>query len=45
MAACWSQEATCALLSVWKEQGIQSQLDGAKRNRAIYESALKSVYK
>ena len=43
MAAGWSHDATRALLSVWKEQGIQSQLDGVKRNRAIYEGTLRSI--
>lgn len=40
MATGWSHEATRALLSIWKEQDIQSQLDGVQRNRVIYEGTL-----
>ena len=30
-------EETRALLSIWGETNIQSQLDGAYRNRSLYE--------
>ena len=37
MATGWSQKATSALLSIWKEEDIKNQLDGIQRNRVIYE--------
>ena len=44
MAAGWSAEATRALLSVWGEQNIQSQLDGVVRNKVIYEKVAESLH-
>ena len=39
----WSCKATKALLSVWGEQDIQSQLDGVTRNKVVYEKAACSM--
>lgn len=41
MASEWSCEATQALLGIWGEQNVQSQLDGVARNRNIYEKLQK----
>ena len=43
MAAGWSAEATKALLSVWGERNIQSQLDGVVRNKLIYGKVVESM--
>ena len=37
MAAGWSTEETKALLGVWGDADIQTQLDGVARNRSIYQ--------
>ena len=37
MAAGWTNSEMHALIGVWSEAEIQSQLDGVSRNRAIYE--------
>ena len=37
MAAGWTVDGTRALIGVWGEADIQSQLDGVARNRRIYE--------
>ena len=37
MAAGWSTEATRALVSVWSQENVQSELDGVSRNRTIFE--------
>ena len=37
MAAGWTNNETRALIGVWSEAEIQSQLDGVSRNRVIYE--------
>ena len=33
----WSAEATRVLITVWREQNIQKQLDNVSRNEGIYE--------
>ena len=37
MAPGWSTEATRALVSVWSQENVQSELDGVSRNRTIFE--------
>ena len=37
MAAGWSIEETRALVCVWGQENVQSELDGVQRNRTIYE--------
>ena len=37
MAAGWSTEETKALIGVWGDGNIQTQLDGVARNRIIYQ--------
>ena len=37
MASGWSYEETRALIGVWGQADVQSQLDGVQRNRTIYE--------
>lgn len=32
----WTTEATKALLGIWGESSVQSQLDGVVRNKTIY---------
>ena len=33
----WSNDETKALLGIWGDSEVQSQLDGVVRNRTIYE--------
>ena len=44
MAARWSAEATRALLSMWGEQNIQSQVDWVVRNKVIYEKVAENLH-
>lgn len=37
MAAGWTTEETRALVSIWGQENVQSELDGVQRNRTIYE--------
>ena len=37
MAACWTTEETRALVSIWAQENVQSELDGVQKNRKIYE--------
>ena len=39
----WSDNELTALISIWGEAGVQQQLDGATRNRAIYEKIAKGM--
>ena len=34
----WSDDATRALLTVWANERIQSQLEGQTRNKSVFES-------
>ena len=43
MAAGWSTEATRALVSVWSQENVQSELDGVSRNRTIFERISKEL--
>ena len=43
MAAGWTGDETRALLGVWGEADVQSQLDGVSRNRIIYERIAASL--
>ena len=42
MDAGWTNDETHALIGVWSEAEIQSQLDGVSRNRVIMREYLKS---
>ena len=37
MAAGWDADATKALINIWGQENVQSQLDSVTRNRVIYE--------
>ena len=43
MAAGWSHEQTRALVSVWSQSNVQSQLDAVSRNRSVYESIAREL--
>ena len=34
----WSDSETLKLIELWSNDGVQSQLEGFKRNRAVFES-------
>ena len=36
----WSDEKTKALIAVWGDAKIQAELDGAVRNKAVYEKTI-----
>ena len=36
--AAWSDPETLKLIELWSEDDVQSQLEGCKRNRAVFES-------
>ena len=40
----WSDAEVTALISVWGDADIQEQLDGATRNRSIYEKISKKLH-
>ena len=33
----WSDSEVITLIELWGEEGIQEQLEGAKRNKHVYE--------
>ena len=33
----WSADATRALVAIWSQENVQSQLDGVSRNKTIFE--------
>ena len=37
MAAGWTHAEVFKLIELWKEEGIQEQLEGSKRNEHVYE--------
>ena len=39
----WSDAEVTALISIWGDEGIQEQLDGATRNRSIYVNISKKL--
>ncbi len=43
MAAGWSAEETNALVRIWGEADIQSQLDGVARNQSVFEKLPKHL--
>ena len=43
MAAGWSAEETRALVGVWGQQNVQSELDGVTRNRTVFERIAKEM--
>ena len=45
MAGGWSDEATRALIEVWGDTNVQSQLDGFQRNQTIYERIAREMEK
>ena len=40
----WSDAEVTALISVWGDADIQEQLDGATRNRSIFEKISKKLH-
>ena len=43
MASGWTSDETRALLGVWGEADVQSQLDGVSRNHVIFEKIATSL--
>ena len=43
MAAGWNEDVTKALIGIWGQESVQSQLDSVVRNRAIYEKVAKKL--
>ena len=43
MAAQWSDEETRRLIQLWGEEDVQAQLEGCKRNKAVYERLARSM--
>ena len=43
MAAGWSAEETRALVGVWGQENVQSELDGVTRNRTVFERIAKEM--
>ena len=43
MASGWRAEATRALVSVWGQANVQSELDGVTRNRTVFERIMKEM--
>ena len=39
----WTSEETQALISVWGQENVQSQLDGVQRNRVIFEGIARQM--
>ena len=39
----WTDSEVSALISIWGEAGVQQQLDGATRNRAIFDKISKGM--
>ncbi len=44
MAAGWSAEETKALVRIWGEGDIQSQLDGVARNLSVFGKKCENIY-
>ena len=40
--AAWSESEALQLIDLWGEEGVQEQLEGAKRNKHIYKKILKA---
>ena len=36
-AACWSEDEVKALIAIWGESNIQEELDGATRNKVVFQ--------
>ena len=44
MAGClWSQEEAKALLGLWGDASVQKELEGAKRNKAVFVNVFANV--
>ena len=43
--ATWSDAEVLKLIEYWGEEGIQEQLEGAKRNKHVYDTIAKSLGK
>lgn len=41
----WSDEDVLQLITLWGEEGVQEQLEGAKRNKHVYEKLAKEMQK
>ena len=39
----WLDDETKTLISVWGEENVQQQLDGAVRNKTVYEQVAKKM--
>ena len=39
----WTNEETSALISIWADENVQKQLDGAARNRVVYEKISRNL--
>ena len=39
----WTDAEVFRLIQVWSEEGIQEQLEGAKRNKHIYEQLVEDL--
>lgn len=39
----WSYNEVAALIAIWGDEDIQEQLDGAARNKAIFETISKKL--
>ena len=43
MAGEWSEAEVKLLIELWGEEGIQEQLEGAKRNKHVYDQITKGL--
>lgn len=43
MSSGWTHEQTRALVSVWSQANVQSELDGVTRNRVVFERIAKEM--
>ena len=41
----WSDKETAKLIEIWREQAIQEQLEGCKRNRDVYDKVSREMQK
>ena len=44
-AANWSEAEVLRLIELWREDSIQQQLEGAKRNKHVYEKLARKLQK
>ena len=41
----WTESEVIMLIQLWGEEGAQEQLEGAKRNKHVYEKTVKEMQK